>query len=188
MENIRNQILESIDVKRKLLTNNVNTIRIIAKIIVGALRNDKRVYLMGNGGSAADAQHFAAEMIGRYKKNRKPLPVIAFTTDSSVITAIANDFGYEYCFVKQVDAFVKKDDVVIGISTSGNSQNIINAMDLARQRRAGTIAFTGANGGFLKNSVDVCLQVPSDDTARIQESHITIIHILCSIIEDEVFK
>ena len=134
MENIRGQIQESIEVKRKLLTNNVNTIKIIAKTIVNALKIDKRIYLMGNGGSAADAQHFAGEMVGRYKKNRKSLPVMAFTTDSSVITAIANDFGYDYCFVKQVDAFVRKGDVVIGISTSGNSRNIINAMELARQR------------------------------------------------------
>lgn len=188
MENIRRQIQESIQVKRKLLTNNVNTIKTIAKIIVSSLKKDKRIYLMGNGGSAADAQHFAGEMVGRYKKNRKSLPVMAFTTDSSVITAIANDFGYDYCFVKQVDAFVRKDDVVIGISTSGNSQNIINAMDLARQRGANTIALTGEQGGTLKNCVDICLQVPSTDVPRIQESHITVVHILCSIIEDEIFK
>lgn len=188
MENIRRQIQESIEVKRKLLENNVNTIKTIANIVVGSLKEDGRIYLMGNGGSAADAQHIAGEMIGRYKKDRKPIPVMAFTTDTSVITAIANDLGYDYCFVRQADAFVKKGDVLIGISTSGNSQNIINAMKLAREKGASTIALTGKSGGLIKDCVDICLQVPSTDTPRIQESHITVAHILCSIIEDELFK
>lgn len=188
MDNIRRQIQESIQVKRKLLENNVSTIKTMANIVVDSLKKGNRIYLMGNGGSAADAQHIAGEMIGRYKKDRKPLPVMAFTTDTSVITAIANDFGYDYCFAKQVDAFVKKDDVLIGISTSGNSQNIINAMKLARRRGANTIALTGKNGGILNDCVDICLKVPSTDTPRIQESHITVAHILCSIIEGEIFK
>lgn len=188
MEDIKKQIQDSIQVKSTLLKENVETIKTIADTIVNSLKHGGFIYLIGNGGSAADAQHFAGELVGRYKKNRAALPAIALTTDTSVITAIGNDFGYERCFVRQVEAFVKKGDVVIGISTSGNSQNIINALKLADKKGAKTIGLTGKGGGAIKDCAGICLQVPSDDTPRIQESHITVLHILCSIIEKEIFK
>lgn len=188
MEDIRREIKESIRIKRLLLENGIDTIKKIINVVVKSLRNGNRIYLMGNGGSAADAQHIAGEMVGMFKKDRPPLPVMAFTTDTSVITSIANDFGYDYCFVKQVDAFVRKGDVVIGISTSGNSLNIINSMKLANKKCANTVALTGKDGGVLKDCVDICLKVPSTETPRIQESHITIAHILCSKIENELFR
>ncbi len=142
---------------------------------------------MCNGGSAADAQLISGEMVVRFKKDRRPLPAIALTTDTSVLTAIANDFGYDLCFERQVEAFVKNGDVVFGLSTSGDSVSIINAIIIAKKKGAKTIAFTGKGGGKLKDHVDVCLEIPSTDTARIQECHITIGHILCSIVEKEIF-
>lgn len=142
---------------------------------------------MGNGGSAADAQHIAGEMIGRFKMNRRPLPAIAITTDSSVMTAIANDFGYDLCFSRQVEALVKAGDIVLAFTTSGNSKNILNAVKIARDLKAITVGFTGMGGGLLKNEVDFCIKVPSSNTPRIQECHITIGHILCSLIEKDIF-
>ncbi len=126
-------------------------------------------------------------MIGRFKRERKALPVLALTTNSSVITGIANDYGFDSCFEKQVEAFVKGGDVVIGISTSGNSQGILRAIRLAKERGAVTMGLTGQDGGSLKDLVDICLQVPSRNTARIQECHMTVGHILCSIVEKELF-
>lgn len=184
---IETSLNESIKIKTELLSNSVETIAQIADISVDALRSGHSLYLMGNGGSAADAQHISGELVGRFKKDRKPLPALALTTNTSVLTAIANDYGYDLCFERQVDAFVKNGDVVFGLSTSGNSANIINAVILAGKRGAKTIAFTGKDGGRLRDNVDVCLRVPSSDTARIQECHITIGHILCSIIEKRLF-
>ncbi len=184
---IEESLNESISVKSEILSNSVGTITEIATMAVDALRDGHSLYFMGNGGSAADAQHISGELVGRYKKDRKSLPVLALTTDTSVLTAISNDFGYEYCFEKQIEAFVKKGDVVFGLSTSGNSTNIINALKLAGKIGAKTIGFTGRDGGMIKDIVDVCLMVPSSDTPRVQECHITIGHILCSIIENELF-
>ncbi len=184
---IESSLNESISIKAELLSNSVESVIQIANILIEAFKQGHSLYLMGNGGSAADAQHISGELVGRFKKNRKALPALAFTTDTSVLTAIANDFGYDQCFERQVDAFVKDGDVVIGLSTSGNSSSIINATLLAKKRGAKTIAFTGKGGGKLKDDVDVCLEIPSTDTARIQECHITIGHILCSIIEKGLF-
>ena len=184
---IESSLKESISIKTELLSNSVDSIIKIANILVEAFRTGHSLYLMGNGGSAADAQHISGELVGRFKKNRKSLPALALTTDTSVLTAIANDFGYDKCFERQLDAFVKDGDVVIGLSTSGNSLSIINAALVAKRKGAMTIAFTGKGGGKLKENVDVCLEIPSNDTARIQECHITIGHILCSIIEKELF-
>ena len=184
---IEKSLNESISVKSEVLSNSVGTIARIATMAVDALRDGHSLYFMGNGGSAADAQHISGELVGRYKKDRKSLPVLALTTDTSVLTAISNDFGYEYCFEKQVEAFVKNGDVVFGLSTSGNSTNIINALKLAGKIGAKTIGFTGRDGGMIKGIVDVCLMIPSSDTPRIQECHITVGHILCSIIENELF-
>ncbi len=185
---IESSLNESIIIKKALLSNSVESIIEIAEILIEAFKRGHSLYLMGNGGSAADAQHIAGELVGRFKKNRKALPALALTTDTSVLTAIANDFGYDQCFERQVDAFVKDGDVVIGLSTSGNSLSIINAALLAHTKGAKTVAFTGKGGGRLKDNVDICLEIPSTDTARIQECHITIGHILCSIIEKELFE
>ena len=184
---IEKSLNESIGVKSEVLSNSVETIARIATMAVDALRDGHSLYFMGNGGSAADAQHISGELVGRYKKDRKALPVLALTTDTSVLTAISNDFGYDYCFEKQIEAFARKDDVVFGLSTSGNATNVINALKLAGKIGAKTIGFTGRDGGMIKDIVDVCLMVPSSDTPRIQECHITIGHILCSIIENELF-
>ena len=184
---IESSLNESINIRAEILSSSVEPVVQIANILVEAFKAGHSLYLMGNGGSAADAQHISGELVGRFKKDRKPLPALALTTDTSVLTAIANDFGYDQCFERQVEAFVKEGDVVFSLSTSGNSASIINATILARKKGAKTIAFTGKGGGMLKDHVDVCLEIPSADTARIQECHITIGHILCSIIEKELF-
>ena len=185
---IEKSLNESISVKSEVLSNSVETIARIATMAVDALRDGHSLYFMGNGGSAADAQHISGELVGRFKKDRKALPALALTTDTSVLTAISNDFGYDHCFEKQIEAFARKDDVVFGLSTSGNATNVINALKLAGKIGAKTIGFTGRDGGMIKDIVDVCLMVPSSDTPRIQECHITIGHILCSIIENELFN
>ena len=166
---IESSLNESINLRKELLSDSVETVIQIANIVVDAFKAGHSLYLIGNGGSAADAQHIAGELVGRFKKDRKPLPALALTTDTSVITAIANDYGYDLCFERQVEAFVKDGDVVFSLSTSGNSASIINATILARKKGARTIAFTGKGGGGLKDHVDVCLEIPSADTARIQE-------------------
>ncbi len=188
MNDIEKELRESIDVKQALLAGGITTINEMARMLVSCLKAGNTVYLIGNGGSAADAQHIAGEMIGRFQRDRKAIPVLALTTDSSVITAIANDYGFDSCFEKQVEAFVKDGDVVIGLSTSGNSRGILKAIRLAKKRGAVTIALTGQDGGGLKDLVDICLQVPSRNTPRIQECHATVGHILCSIVEKELFE
>jgi D-sedoheptulose 7-phosphate isomerase len=187
MNDIEIQLQESIDTKKALLSANLDVIREIADVIVKAYKDKRCVYLIGNGGSAADAQHIAGELIGRFKINRRPLPAIALTTDTSVITAIANDFGYETCFARQIEALAKPGDVLLAFSTSGNSKGILNAVQVAKSLRAITIGFTGKDGGLLKSIVDICLKIPSDNTPRIQECHITVGHIICSIVEKEIF-
>lgn len=187
MNTIEIQLQESIDTKKKLLATQVKAIGTIAEILVHAFKNKHRVYLIGNGGSAADAQHIAGELIGRFKMNRPPLPAVALTTDTSVITALANDFGYDTCFSRQIEALVTPSDVVLAFSTSGNAHSILHAVQVARKLGAVTIGFTGEDGGALKNAVDICLTIPSTNTPRIQECHITVAHILCSIIEKDLF-
>ncbi len=184
---IESSLNEGINLRKELISGSVETIIQIANILLDAFKTGHSLYLMGNGGSAADAQHIAGELVGRFKKDRKPLPALALTTDTSVITAIANDYGYDQCFERQVEALCREGDVVFGLSTSGNSVSILNAVILAGNNKVKTVAFTGKGGGMLKDSVDVCLEIPSLDTARIQECHITIGHILCSIIEKELF-
>ncbi len=180
---------ESIDVKKKSRDFIISDINSSAELIINAFKNGKKVLVCGNGGSAADAQHFVAELIMRFEKNRAPLPAIALTTDSSVLTACSNDFGYECVFEKQVQALGQEGDVFIGISTSGNSPNVINAVKVAKQKNIKTVLFLGKDGGKLKNmACDSNIIVPSNITARIQEVHITIIHILCNLIESELFK
>lgn len=187
MDDIKTQLQDSIDTKKALLAANLDIIRNIADVLVRAFKNNHRLYLIGNGGSAADAQHIAGELVGRFKMNRRPLPAVALTTDTSVMTALANDFGYDTCFARQVEALASPGDVILAFSTSGNSKGILNAVQVARDRGVTAIGFTGKNGGLLKDAVDICLQIPSDNTPRIQECHITVGHILCSIIEKELF-
>ena len=187
MEDIEIQLQESIDTKKALLSTHLDVVKKIADAIVRAFKNGRRLYLIGNGGSAADAQHIAGELIGRFKMNRRPLPAVALTTDTSVMTALANDFGYDTCFARQAEALVSPGDVILALSTSGNSKGILNAVQVARERGAVAIGFTGKDGGLLKDVVDICLKIPSNNTPRIQEWHITVGHILCSIVEKELF-
>lgn len=159
----------------------------IGEMSVQALKKGRALYFCGNGGSAADSQHIAAELVGRFLKNRRGLPASALTTNTSSLTAIGNDFSYEETFSRQVEAYVKPGDVVFGISTSGNSGNVIAAMRKARKMGAKTVGFTNGEGGKLPKEVDACLKVPSKDTQRVQEGHIAAGHIICDIIEREMF-
>ena len=155
-----------------------------SEIIVDTLKNGHKVLLCGNGGSAADAQHIAAELTGRYKSQRKGLPAIALTTDTSALTAISNDYGYQRVFDRQVEALASKGDLLIGISTSGNSQNVLSALTLAQKMGCSTLGFTGCDGGAMATLCTLNLIVPSNDTPRIQEMHILFGHILCQIVDD----
>ena len=155
-----------------------------AKICIDCLKNKGKILLFGNGGSAADAQHIAAEIVGRYKVDRKGLPAIALTTDTSVITSISNDFGYLAVFNRQVEALANKDDVLIAISTGGSSSNIISAIKLAKELDCKTIGFSGKDGGAFNDLCDVNLLAASDDTPRIQEMHILIGHTICQLIDN----
>ena len=160
-----------------------DSIRESSQLLVDTFRSGNKLLLCGNGGSAADAQHIAAELVGRYKLERNPIPAIALTTDSSVITAISNDFGYANVFDRQVEALANKNDVLIGISTSGKSINILNALKTANKKGCKTISLGGGSGGLLKQICNVSIIVPSKDTARIQEMHIFIGHTICHLIE-----
>jgi len=173
--------------KTRLFSTEINTIGKIGDAIVRALKRDKCVYIMGNGGSAADAQHFAAELVGRFKMERRGLPSIALTTDTSCLTAVSNDYGFENVFVRQVEALVRKGDVLIGITTSGNSLNIIKAINKGNEIGAFTIGFTGESGGKLAKACNLCLKAPGSASDSIQECHITVIHALCQIIEEKLF-
>jgi D-sedoheptulose 7-phosphate isomerase len=152
-----------------------------------ALRAGGKILVFGNGGSAADAQHLAAELVGRYLYDRPGLPALALTTDTSALTAIGNDMGYESVFRRQVEAHGQKGDVAIGITTSGRSRNVVDALRVARERGLATIALTGGGGGLLKDAVDVLLDAPSTDTPRIQEVHGLVVHLLCQIVEETLF-
>ena len=156
-----------------------------AKLCIDCLKNGGKILICGNGGSAADAQHIAAELVGRYKTNRKGLFAIALTTDSSVITSISNDFGYKHVFDRQVEAIAKKGDVLIGISTSGRSANVISALKLASKLKCKTIGFSGKDGGEMNKICNINIIAPSEDTPRIQELHIVIGHTICHLIDDE---
>ena len=157
-----------------------------SKIAVETLRAGNKILLCGNGGSAADAQHIAAELTGRYKTERRGLPGIALTTDTSALTAIGNDYGYDRVFDRQVEALAQKGDLLIGISTSGNSINVINALKVAREMGCKTLGLTGRDGGAMNELCDINLVVPSNDTPRIQEMHILFAHTICQIIDNEL--
>lgn len=159
----------------------------ISKKIIDAYKNKKKVVLFGNGGSAADAQHIAAEFVGKFYKDRDSLPSLAFHTNTSVLTATANDFGYDVVFERQVSSFVEEGDIAIGISTSGNSPNVIKGLLKAKEKGAVSIGFTGEKPSKVEEIVDLCLKIPSSDTPRIQEGHITVGHIICYLVEKELF-
>lgn len=186
---IISQIADSAATKQAILENDglVNLIVEVAQACVEVYRNGKKIMIAGNGGSAADAQHFAAELVGRYGFDRPSLPSIALTTDSSNLTAIGNDYGYEYVFSRQLEGLAQEGDLFIGISTSGNSQNVINAFTSAKERGVTTVALVGRDGGKMAQMADYAIIVPSNATPRIQESHLLIEHMLCDIIEKEIF-
>ena len=167
----------------RLLESQQDAFERAAILITDSLLRGNKVLWCGNGGSAADSQHLAAELVGRFRHDRRPLPSIALTTDSSVITAIANDFGYDEVFQRQVEALCQPGDVLVGISTSGNSRSVHAALDRARKLGAATIAMTGQSGGRMASVADVAIRVPSLDPARIQEGHILCGHILCEWVE-----
>ena len=142
------------------------------------------VYLMGNGGSACDCQHFAAELVGRFQRERQAMAAVALTTDTSILTALANDYGFDRVFARQVDALVRTGDIVVGLSTSGNSPNIVNGLERARERGALTVGMTGCSGGAVKELCDICIRIPSEVTARIQEAHLLVEHLVCQRLEE----
>ena len=179
---------ESAEVKLAFVERYLEEIEKAAKEITERLKNGGAVYLFGNGGSAADAQHIAAELVGRFAKERPPLKAFALTTDTSVLTALGNDYSFEDIFARQVEAHVKSNDVVIGISTSGNSENVYRGLKKAKELGALTIAFLGKGGGKIAPIVDYAFVVPSYETPRIQECHITLGHTICELVERELFK
>ncbi|HUW96735.1 MAG TPA: D-sedoheptulose 7-phosphate isomerase [Anaerolineae bacterium] len=182
------QILEeSIQVQRVVLEESVPLVSCIVEALVATFRCGGKVLLFGNGGSAADAQHVAAELVNRFLMERKPLPALALTTDTSIMTAMANDLGFECVFARQVEALVQPGDVVVGLSTSGNSENVLQGLHSARECGATTVGLTGRAGGKLKGVADICFCAPSDNTPRIQEAHITVLHAICEAVERELF-
>jgi len=184
---MRDKILNALDSHKKIFEAIYDLqfiISDISQICIQALNQGNKIILFGNGGSASDAQHIAAELVGRYKKNRISLPAIAITTDSSALTAISNDFGYDYVFSRQIESLASSKDIVIGISTSGKSKSVLNGIKKANEKSCITIGLSGNDGGELKEVCQKNLIVPSQNTARIQEMHILIGHIICEIIDD----
>jgi D-sedoheptulose 7-phosphate isomerase len=189
MEIIENSLREAVKVKTAILNDDVqlNLIKSAAEFCIESLAQGGKILLCGNGGSAADAQHIAAELSGRYKYDRPPLYAEALHVNGSYVTAVANDYSYDVVFSRLVEAMGKTGDVLIALSTSGNSENVINAVKQANERKMTTIGLTGKDGGKLKELCDICIIVPSDDTPRIQECHIMIGHIICEKIEKTMF-
>jgi len=187
---IIDRINNSIKVKKYILRDNnlVKKIDLISQAIIKAYKSDKKVILFGNGGSAADAQHLVGELVNKFYFDRKSLPAIALTVNTSILTAIGNDYSFDQIFSKQLEGIGEKEDIAIGISTSGNSKNVIEGLKFAKKNKLFTVGFTGKDGGKINNIVDMCINIPSDDTPRIQEAHIMIGHIICEIIERELFK
>jgi D-sedoheptulose 7-phosphate isomerase len=186
---ILKQIEQSIEVKQSLLENIeiIEQIEKAAQLIIKAYKTANKTLLAGNGGSAADAQHIAGEFVSRFYFDRPGLASIALTTDTSILTAIGNDYGYDQLFARQVQAQGIKDDVFIGISTSGNSKNVVEALKTCREKEITTIGFTGEKIGAMDEFCDICIKVPSRETPRIQEAHILIGHIICGLVEEEIF-
>ncbi|MCC7400876.1 MAG: D-sedoheptulose 7-phosphate isomerase [Chitinophagaceae bacterium] len=189
-EKIKKIITASIETKQMVLQSDelIHTIEKVVDTIVKAFKNGNRVYFCGNGGSAADAQHLAAEFSGRFYTDRKALPAEALHCNTSYMTAVANDYSYDVVYSRIIDGIGEEGDVLVGLSTSGNSKNILNAFETARNKKITTIGFTGSTGGKMKYLSDHLVNVPSSDTPRIQESHILIGHIICQLVEENYFK
>ncbi len=183
MKSLKKCLNEHIETAKKM-HDLLPLVKEAGEICIDALKNGNKIMLCGNGGSAADSQHIAAELSGRFKKERIPLAGIALTTDTSALTAIGNDYGYEFVFSRQVEALGKKDDVLIAISTSGNSLNVIKAIESAKKIECKVITLTGKDGGKMKEMGDVNIVVPSNDTPRIQEMHIMVGHMICALIDE----
>jgi D-sedoheptulose 7-phosphate isomerase len=183
-------IQASIATKQSILSSSevVLTVAKVSEILVSAFKQGSKVLLFGNGGSAADAQHIAAELVGRFAFDRPALPALALSVNTSCVTAIGNDYGFDQVFSRQIEALARPGDVAIGISTSGNSANVVRAMSAARKMGLRTIALTGRTGGTLRNTVDHCICIPSDESPRIQECHILIGHIISELVEGEIFR
>jgi D-sedoheptulose 7-phosphate isomerase len=180
-------VTESVRVKSQFFGENKASIAHAAVQITECLRKGGKILFFGNGGSAADAQHLAAELVGRFGENRSALAAIALSTDTSILTAVGNDYGYEKVFSRQIEALGQKGDTAIAISTSGSSPNVLEAVEVARSKGIRTIGFTGETGGKMKDRVDILFRVPSRSTSRIQETHILLGHILCELVERELF-
>jgi len=185
-ERIKDILLESIQVKEEILRNQIDSIAQIAELMIDCLKKDGKVIVFGNGGSASDSQHIAAELVGRFKKDRSALASVALTTNTSILTSIANDYGFDLVFSRQVEALGRKNDVVLGISTSGKAKNVALGIKQAKKMGIKTVALSGGDGGDIIKLADLSLVVPSKITARIQEAHITIAHIICEMIEQEL--
>ena len=188
-EYIKDQVEKSIDVKQRFLNDNelMALIKEVSFKIVEAYKNGNKTLIAGNGGSAADAQHIAGEFVSKFYFDRPGLASLALTTDTSIITAIGNDYGYEKLFSRQVQANGAKGDVFIGISTSGNSANVIEALKECKSKGIITVGFTGQNGGKMAELCDFCIKVPSNETPRVQEVHILVGHIICAVVEEAIF-
>ncbi|MGD2099811.1 MAG: D-sedoheptulose 7-phosphate isomerase [Desulfobacterales bacterium] len=184
---ILQQLEESIQVKRRFIEKHLEGILLAVEKMVACVRNGNKILIFGNGGSAADAQHLAAEFVNRFKIERPPLAAIALTTDTSILTSIGNDYRFDDIFSKQIEALAKANDIAWGISTSGNSKNILRAIEAANERNLFSIGFTG-RGGALAKAANLVFAAPSDDTARIQEAHITLGHIICDLVERMLFS
>lgn len=189
MSKIKELIQASIDTKKRILDSDALMISIMdaANLLTKTFQEGHRVYLCGNGGSASDAQHIAAEFTGRFYKDRKALPAEALHCNTSYLTAVANDYDFDVIYSRLVEGIMQEGDVLIGISTSGNSKNIVKAIETAKDKNIQTIGFTGIDGGKMKNLCDILINIPSTDTPRIQESHILVGHIICELVEENLF-
>lgn len=188
LSTIESRVEESVRVKQQILEDGrPETIASIAEVLVGCFRRGGQLLLFGNGGSAADAQHIAAEFVGRYLRERPSLPAQALATNTSAVTAIGNDYSYPEVFSRQIEAFGRPGDVAFGISTSGNSENVVRALEVANRRDLATVALTGAPGSRMQEVAALCVTVPTTETPHVQESHILIAHVICEIVEAELF-
>jgi D-sedoheptulose 7-phosphate isomerase len=183
---LRKNLEGSLEVHSRLMEACLPTMTLAAEALIAAYRGGHKALFFGNGGSAADAQHLAAEFLGRYLRERHPMPAVALNADTSAVTAIANDYGYEHVFSRQLQALAAPGDVAVGISTSGNSQSVLEALTIARKMGLYTIGLTGATGGRMRELVDVLIAAPSNETPRIQECHILVGHALCDAVEQAV--
>ena len=183
---ISNLLLESVNVKQQLISEQLTEIEKVVTTIIQTYRKNKKVYAFGNGGSAADANHFITELVGRFLIERKGLPAVSFCSNEILMTSIANDYGYDNTFTRQVDTFVKPKDLVVAFSTSGKSKNVVKALQLAKEKGAVTVGFTGSSAGSFPGICDICIRVPSENTPRIQEAHLAVIHIICELLEKEL--